>query len=1075
MCRNFSLVRGLALVALFGLALAGPAVAQTGLATVTGIVHDESGGAVPGVTVTAKNQETNVDYVGVTNSAGNYVINAVPIGSYVVSVELTGFKGIQSRVTLSASQTARVDFKLQLGTLAETVDVVATAAVLQTENAVVGRSVQRQQIEAMPLQTRSLSTLTFYVPGSTTTNPSGSGGQPSVNGQRPQANSFVVDGVDSNESINNGIAYQPSPDAVEQVSVETLNYSAELGNVAGAIVNMVMKSGTNSYHGNGFEYWRDDKLASTPWATKRAGGKKAEFTRNIFGGTFGGPLVKDKLFFFGNYQGQTSKNPPADVFATVVPAAWRQGDLSSLLAKNVVIRDPLTGLPFANNQIPVSRFSAFARNLFADEALYPQANVSRPLSDFRQNFLGIQSASARTDQFDVKLDYSLSSKNKMFVRYSRMTSTSATDQTVMPLSFSRGSNGKFWSAGANWNRIIGSSVVNDVLFGMTRRSGVGDYLDPRGLGQLNNKLGIAGSQSLRGLAEIRWGADLTNIGNAETGTDNSTDVYQVSERLTWVTGRHMLKFGGNWNYYRATSIYPGNNGAQGFISYSNFNFTGFSFADFLLDQVSLKGRGALNSIWTHLQSRVAAYVADDFKLKDNVTLNLGLRWAYTSPFVEKDDKQANFDLTNATELFAGKDGNSRALYDPYYNGWEPRVGFAYRRGDKWVFRGGYGISQYMEGTGANLRLPLNPPYFFESEVAYDKTSGPGTIATGFEGLRALDKPSGQVRAWDPNVRPQFTQMGNFFIEYLIGPRSSFNVGYVGSVSTHLVTPIDGNQPMAGQGDASTWLPVQQRRPLYPFNPNLASISETATLGRATYNALQSTFKQRLWNGLDFTANYTLSKALSNNRGFFGSSSVAADGAYPRDSTNIDLNYGPAWFDARHLFSIAGSYQVPFGRGRTYGNDWGRALDAVAGGWSLGFGGIKRTGFPITVTDSAGRSLRAGRSPEHPDRIGSGEVENPTLLQWIDRSAFASPALGQLGNSGVGILRMPGYWNADLSIRKQFSTIGRQYFLFVAEAFNVFNNVNYGAPQANIQSTVFGTITTAVGDPRIIQFVGKYYF
>jgi carboxypeptidase family protein/TonB-dependent receptor-like protein len=1075
MCCTISLFRKLALVALLGFMSAGAALAQTGLATVTGIVSDESGGALPGVTVTATNQETNVPYVGVTNNAGNYVITGVPIGSYLVSVELTGFKGAQSRVTLSASQTARVDFKLVIGALEETVDVVATAAVLQTENAVVGRSVQREQVEAMPLQTRSLSTLTFFVPGSTTTDPRGDGGRPSVNGQRPQANSFVVDGIDSNESINNGIAYQPSPDAVEQVSVETLNYSAELGNVAGAVVNMVMKSGTNSYHGNGFWYWRDDKLASVPWATKRAGGKKAEFTRSIFGGTFGGPLVRDRLFFFGNYQGLDSENPPADTFATVVPDAWRRGDLSSLLAKNIVVRDPLTGLPFPNNQIPLSRFSSFARNLFANEALYPRANVARPMSDFRQNYMGIQSSSARTDQFDVKVDYNISAKDKTFIRYSQMNSTSATDQNVLPLQFSRGSNTDFWSLGFNWNRIIGSNIVNDLLAGVSSRNGYGEYLDPLGLGKLNNQFGIPGDQSLRGLTEIRWGADLTNIGNAETGTDNVTDVYQISERLTWVTGRHTLKFGGNWNYYRATSIYPGNNGAQGFISYSNFNFTGFSFADFLLDQVSLKGRGMLDAEWTQLQHRVAAYAADDFKLTDKITLNLGLRWAFTSPLVEKDDKQANFDLTNARQLLAGKDGNSRALYEPYYNGWEPRFGFAYRPGENWVIRGGYGISQYMEGSGANLRLPLNPPFFFESEMAYDKTSGAGTIVTGFEGLRALDVPSGQVRAWDPELRPQFTQMGNLFIEYLLGTRSSINVGYVGSKSTHLITPIDGNQPLAGEGDPAKWLPVQQRRPLYSFNPLLASISTTASKGRATYNALQSTFKQRLWNGLDFTANYTLSKALSNNRGFFGSSTVAADGAYPRDSRNIDLNYGPAWFDARHLFSLSGSYEMPFGRGRRFGNDWNRAVDAVAGGWSLSFSGTKRTGFPITVTDSAGRSLRAARSPEHPDRIGSGEVENPTLDHWIDRSAFASPALGQLGNSGVGILRMPGYWNVDLSIRKRFSTVGTHYILFVAEIFNAFNNVNYGPPQANIQSTAFGTITTGVGDPRIFQFVGKYYF
>jgi hypothetical protein len=970
-----------------------------------------------------------------------------------------------------------VDFKLELGAVEETVEVVATAAVLQTENAVVGNRVSREQVDSMPLQTRALQTLAFYVAGVTTTNPAGAGGTPNVNGQRNQANSFNVDGIDSNEAINNGINYQPSPDAVEEVSIETLNYSAELGNVAGAVVNMVMKSGTNSYRGNAFEYWRDNKLAAVPWATKRAGGKKSEYTRNIYGGTFGGPLLRDRLFFFTNYQGTRAETPPAQSFVTVVPDAWRQGDLSSLLARAtpIVIRDPLTGLPFPNNQIPLSRFSTFARNLFADETLYPRANVARPMSDFRQNYMGITASDSTADQFDVKVDYNASRNDKMFVRYSWQHTTSATTQNALPLQFSRGSTGDFWGLAVNWNRIIGATAVNDLLFGVNSRNSFGDYLDPLGLGELNNKFGIPGPMAKRGLSEIRWGSDLTNIGNAETGTDNKNDVYQLGERFTWVVGRHTVKFGGTWNYYRSRSIYPGNNGANGFFSYNNFNFTGFAFADFLLDQLSLKGRGMPDHPWTHLQHRVATYAADDFKITDRLTLNLGLRWAYTSPYVEENDQQVNFDLTNAEQLFAGQDGNSRALYDAFYGGWEPRLGAAYRLGDKWVFRGGYGISQFMEGTGANLRLPLNPPFFFESEVAYDRTSGAGTIGTGFVGLVALDKPSGQVRAWKPSVRPQFTQMGNFFIEYLIGPRQSINVGYVGSESEHLITPIDGNQPLPGTGPATSWLPVQQRRPLYPFNPLLASISTTASDGRSTYNALQATFKQRQWHGVQFTANYTFSKALSNNRGYFGSGSVAADGAYPRDSNNIDLNYGPAWFDATHLFSMAGSYELPFGRGRAYGDSWNRALDWVAGGWSVAFAGIKRSGFPITVTDSAGRSLRAARSPEHPDRLASGKVDDPTLLKWIDRAAFASPALGTLGNSGVGILRMPGYWNVDLSLRKQFTTVGRQYLLFVAEAFNFFNNVNYGAPQANIQSTAFGTITTAVGDPRIIQFVAKYYF
>ncbi len=260
-------------------------------------------------------------------------------------MDLQGFKGARSSVTLSAAQTARVDFKMEVGSVEERLDVVATGAVLQTENAVVGVKVDREQIERLPAQGRNLSTATLYTAGVTSTNPNQfdsmrGGGRPAVNGQRIQGNNFTVDGVDSNEAINNGITYQPSPDAVEQVSVETNNYSAELGNVAGAVVNMVIKSGTNDFRGNAFYYARDNELAATPWATNRAGGKKSKFTRDVFGGTLGGPLLHNRLFFFGNYQGGRQETPPTDTFATVVPDAWRRGDLSSLLARNIVIRDP---------------------------------------------------------------------------------------------------------------------------------------------------------------------------------------------------------------------------------------------------------------------------------------------------------------------------------------------------------------------------------------------------------------------------------------------------------------------------------------------------------------------------------------------------------------------------------------------------------------------------------------------------------------------------------------------------------------------------------------------------------------
>jgi hypothetical protein len=370
----------------------------------------------------------------------------------------------------------------------------------------------------------------------------------------------------------------------------------------------------------------------------------------------------------------------------------------------------------------------------------------------------------------------------------------------------------------------------------------------------------------------------------------------------------------------------------------------------------------------------------------------------------------------------------------------------------------------------NLAAMLRPPYKREeSQIDYAPPGPASTIATGFEGLQALDRPSGQLRAWDPNLRPQFTQQWNVYAEYLLGSRSSINIGYVGSKSKYLVTPIEGNQPLPGTGPASTWKPLQERRPLYGFNPLITNISTTASRGRADYNALQTTFKQRLWKGLDFVANYTLGEANSNNLGYYGSGGVASEGAYPVNSNDIEANYGPAFFDARHIFSLAGSYELPFG------SNSNRALDAVTGGWAASFAVTAHSGYPITVQDSSNPSLQATRSPVWPDLIGDPVPSDQSLTRWLNRDAFRSAALGTFGNAGVGIARAPKYWNVDLSLSKRIATVARQYFMFRVEAFNLLNHPNFGPPDRNIQSQTFGTITSTAGDARIVQLALKYSF
>ena len=1068
----------LLLLAIAFLSTPSGAYAQTGAASLTGLVSDSSGAAVPGATVTATNQATSVDYTAVSNEAGNYTVTALPLGTYVVRAEITGFKTAATRpIGLEANQIARIDFKLELGSLQETVEVSGEAPVLQTESATVGEVISGTTVSALPLNGRNTGQLSLLLPGVVTPNPGSftsvrnfGGGRPFVNGNREQTNNYTIDGVDMNESIDNLVAYQPSPDALAEISVETNNYSADTGNVAGAVISNVIKSGTNAFRGNVFEFYRNSTMDANSWSNNRSNAPKPERRQDIYGGTLGGPLVQGRLFFFADYQG-TRFDAPGSETVSVAPDAWRQGDLSSVTA---TIRDPLTGQAFPGNRIPASRISPIARAIFADPSLYPLPN--RNVAGVQGNFVGETLTTVRAHQGDVRIDWNASASDKMFGRYSMSEYDSRTDRRAFPLLLGSQTDSPFRNVAFNWNRIFGPSVVNELLVGYNQITIVTQAFDWGGIGNANAAFGIPGGQPISGLSSIGWGGGLTSIGTGASNTDTLDKTYQINEKLTWLTGRHTVKFGGQLLHYVQQRFYAGNNGLLGLFGFGG-TFTGFAFSDFLLDQVTSKGRGSLTDPWTHLHNRIALFVQDDFKMTPALTLNLGMRWAYTQPVVEKDNRQANFDLTTGQQIFA-EDGSreQRALYRAYTKGFEPRLGMAWRLGDRAVVRGGYGITQYMEGTGANLRLPLNPPFFFESDVRYDATTGGGTLATGFAELQPLDRPSGQVRAWDPALRPQFTQQWNVFTEYLVRPSVSANVGYVGHAARHLVTPVEGNQPLPGVGDPSTWAPLQTRRPLYATAPLITNISTTASRGRSNYHALQASLRQRRSHGLEYLASYTLGKALTNNLGYYGSGGVAAEGAYWMNAYRPDWNYGPAFFDARHNFVLSANYELPFGRGRRWGGDASGVVEALLGGWRLSGIFQARTGFPITVVDSRGSSLQAVRGNERPNCVGDPKPADQSISRWLDINAFARAPLGTWGDCGTGIARAPGYRNIDAVLAKRFAAGGERYFEFRAEAFNLTNTPSFGPPARDIAApNTFGTITSTVSTARTVELVVKFFF
>jgi hypothetical protein len=1069
--------------------------AQTITGTITGQVTDQSGATVPNVKVTATNVKTNISTTVETNRAGIYNILFLPVGQYTVTAESTGFKkATVEAFTLETSQTARIDIVMQVGQITESVNVTESAPVLQTETAATGETITSNTTTSIPLRGRNFASVTLLVPGAITPNPGSfdgvgrntGGGRPYVNGNREQTNNFLLDGTDINESIDNLVGYSPNVDALQEVRVLTGNAGAEFGNANGAVVNMTLKSGTNEFHGNVFWFLSNDKLNANGFIRNRQNQRRDAFKRNIFGGTFGGPIIKEKTFFFMDYQGarQRTEGPAS---ATVAPAEFRTGNLSRITTP---IRDPQTGQPFPGNIIPQSRIvNPAARALFSNTALYPlpTQNGTGALG-LIGNYISTSASQTDNDQADVKIDHRLSDTDNLMGRFSIGRARVNPVRVNLPTSLANFQQAPTTGGVINWTKTFSASIVNEARIGFNRTritdqvSDVFGLLGPNG----NETLGIPGGQPVAGLSEIRWNASesLTNLGSIGIGSDNITNAFQYGDNLTWQKGKHLLKIGGQAIRYQRNRYYSGNNGTLGYFSYSG-GVTGSSFADFLLDQLTQKGRGSVTGLWGHRQWRTALFLQDDFKVTQNLTLNLGLRWEFNQPIYEVADRQLNVDIYTGQIRRAGQDGNSRALYNAYYKQYMPRLGFAYSPGffgsRKFVIRGGYGITSYLEGTGANLRLPLNPPFFFESDISY-ATTNPSTISQGFVGLQARDQLSGQIRAWNPDLRPAFIQQYNFSVEYLLTQSTSVTAAYVGQKGTHLVNPREGNQAQPGTG------PIDPRRPLFGVLPLVTQISYTDSSATMNYNSLQVTGRQRYAAGLEFLAAYTLSKTLTDNLGYYGSGGVAGPGAYWQDAYNRRADYGPSFFDARHNFTLSGSYEMPFGQNRRYASNMNKVADAFLGGWQLGFVYSAHTGFPITINspNNANAGSRAARANYYRPLI----IENRSIDRWFGTHPSATPCAanvdngvcaygtqwtGQFGTAGPSTERAPNFWNLDTTISKRFNMSEARYLEFRAEFFNLTNSVSFGPPDRVSNSSTFGFINSQINPPRNIQFALKYFF
>jgi len=1168
----------LSILAVVFLALCCPITrAQTITASVNGTVTDSSGAILPNAKVTATNVETGINTETTTNNDGIYNIRFLQIGSYKVTISAAGFgDSTYGPFALETGQNAKIDGKLSIAGTQQKVSVEAEVApLLNTENPTLATTLDTRAIENIPLVGRNLTAITMFLPGSVSTQPNSfvsnaavsgplsgnnmsgqaSGASVSVNGNRQQANQYLLDGMNVNQTLDDTQGYVPNVDAIAQVQVISANANAEYGNVNGGDILYQTKSGTNNWHGSMFYFVNNYNLDANSWVNQHSAVKvpKNSYTRNLFGGTFGGPIFKDKLFFFVDYQGGRFHSGGVST-ANVYTQKMRQGDFSELLdpaimgtGKTVQLYDAATaGIPaYANNKVQVT--NPAAQYLFAHPELYPLPNAAPAAgTPTLRNYRGLQKQRNYGNQFDVKVDYRVSEKDNLFVRYSQMDSGQTT-QSALITSFNSAPTFPFKGVAINEVHQFSSSVINEFRAGYTRVQNNGAVLlDPSGSFGLNGNslLGIPGGQPFAGFSALSMqnsaspqgfnasngSSDFTIIGNSNAGTNYTLNTFLYGDNLTWSKNRHTFKFGAQFLRQQQNNFYPGNDGSMGGFYYlgagtANGASGGYTGADFVLNRAGFVSKGGVSGPAGMRSWRSAYFAQDDWKITPTLTLNIGVRYEFVQPIYEVNNKMSTIAPSNPSViLLAGSPqakaaGYNRSLVDPYYGSIMPRIGFSWQAAPRLVVRAGYGIQNFMEGTGANLRMTTNLPFqgsYQASARQSQSNAAPGqffTVQSGFGTASGTGAATGVVyNVWNKKIKPAFIGEYSLTLEYQVSNTASFQIGYLGESGQHLITANRTNQlpsPCFVNGNLVPFPGAGQPQPAgcpkspYQDTPGVGytgTIRYTDSNAMMNYNALQASFRQRLAHGLQYTANYTWSHALTNSLGFYGAPGIQNSSAYAENVYNIARDYGPTGQDVRNAINFNLVYDLPLGRGRKFGANMPLFLDEVVGGWKVGMTGIVYSGFPMTLSASNNSQVNSGA--QRPNQYRKIKVVNRSIDNWFgtdpsavpctvagqrvkpdgNECAYGQPAAGTFGNASVGSERAPGYQTYGASVTKDFTIWHEQKINFRADADNLLNNASWGNPGrdiTNLTSSGFGNIsnqTTPIrSNPRTMQLSVKYHF
>jgi hypothetical protein len=1138
-----------------------PVWAQTITGTVRGTITDPTGAVLAGASVTATDMATNVKTSTVTNQDGAYNIQFLPIGQYTITVADAGFETSSiGPFALEIDQIAKIDTRLKVGSTSVTVDVSSDVSpVLQTQDSTLGSTITSSTLATMPLNGLNFQTATLFVPGSVDPSlasmASGDGnerttdwlGTPSFNGNRAQTNNYILDGVEMNETLNNLSAYNPAPDAIQEMRTITGNADAEYGNVNGGEILIVTKGGSNQYHGSAYEYFQNNSMAANSWANGFAQVPATPFTQDQFGATFSGPIRiphvfngKNKLFLFGDYLGyryhsgglgkatvptETMRNCPV---TNGVPTC----DFSELLTaqygniqlyNNQVPGGFSNAVPYANNQIPL--VNPVAKFLFANSDALPAPNAT-PLANLGDldNYEGFFKGQTHNNQGDARVDWKATDRDSIMGRYTIGDAFDFTPHTVLPVVFPADNDYPFKSFVANWVHTFSASIVNEFRPGFTREVwNQGVPGDPSGLFGINgnSKVGINfPNQPFAGFSGMNYGSYESNVGTTAIVTQFHENNFFYGDNLTWMLGHHTVKFGAQIVRYQQNTYYSGNAGAMGSFGYSGqytentlAHSPGYGYADFVMDQAGSAQVGGVSGDNGQRQYRNAVYVQDDWRLRSNLTVNIGLRWGFDQPIYEVNNKEDTANLSNmndipGTVIYAGKNGASRALYNPTYTNFMPRFGFAYQIDPRFVVRGGYGITDDLEGTGLNWRMTMNAPFqgSFVSAPTPPNTTSPGltplTVENGFnEAPGSLAVSYFNFDAYEPNLRPAMIQQFNLAVEYLIDSKTSAKIGYVGELGQHLVTPTEADQfftsasGVLANGDCSGL--IAPAAPACNLVGNGGNLQVTQSEGFSNYNAMQATIRHQASKGLEYTFNYTWARAMTDNAGFYGVAGVSEPSSFFQDFRNQKGDYGPAGQDARQQFNGYFTYELPFGRGEMFGARMNKALDEAVGGWKVSGSVVMYSGFPLTMGSYEMYYVNSWGA--HANKYRDMKITHRTVKNWFGTDPSAVPCLNtdslgntidngtcaygeesftHFGNAPNGSERAPGYRQVDLSAFKTFKLASSQTLELRGDAFNALNLASYAPPSANLYAEYSGTLGLITGtnsSQRIMQVSLHYRF